>query len=216
MAASRRWERLFTFSNCRRSHGDDPLCREKGRSALDGSTRCWRRNQPVSSRLRWPTRRRGSPGRCSSGRKIIGFGACCCMSDRLDPPEDSKVQLGKGDYGVMQTGRDRGLNKPEALSEHQARRREWDQSADTSGPAAIGAAHKGRTYDCTRPSCTNAHKTPCQTGASTYDKAVHAARLKIRHSHEAGRPVTSGLRYRRFGATRARLGSEPQGSVQPQ
>jgi hypothetical protein len=24
----------------------------------------------------------------------------------------------------------RGLNKPEALSEHQARRREWDQSAD--------------------------------------------------------------------------------------
>ena len=31
----------------------------------------------------------------------------------------------------MQTGRDRGLNKPEALSEHQARRREWGQSADT-------------------------------------------------------------------------------------
>src|SRR5580658_6798561 len=35
-----------------------------------------------------------------------------------------------GDHGVMQTGRDRGLNKPEALSEHQARQREWDQSAD--------------------------------------------------------------------------------------
>jgi hypothetical protein len=40
--------------------------------------------------------------------------------------------------------------------------------------------------------------------------------LVIRHSHGAGRPVTSGLRYRRFGATRARLVSEPQGSVQPQ
>src|SRR6202022_2603839 len=47
-----------------------------------------------------------------------------------NPPQDRKVQLGKGDYGVMQTGRDRGLNKPEALSEHQARRREWDHSAD--------------------------------------------------------------------------------------
>src|SRR6202023_597299 len=42
----------------------------------------------------------------------------------------------------------------------------------SSGPAAIGAAHKGRTYDCTRPSCTNAHKTPCQPGASAYDNAV--------------------------------------------
>src|SRR5580704_5703160 len=85
----------------------------------------------------------------------------------------------------------------------------------SSGPVAIAAAHKGRTYDCTRPSCTNAHKNSCQPGASTYDKAVHAARLKIRHSHEPGRPVTSGLRYPRFGATRARLVSEPQGSVQP-
>jgi hypothetical protein len=28
------------------------------------------------------------------------------------------LQLGKGDYGVMQTGRDPGLEKPEALSEH--------------------------------------------------------------------------------------------------
>jgi hypothetical protein len=34
-----------------------------------------------------------------------------------------------------------------------------------------GAAHKGRTYDCTRPSCKNAHKNSCQPGASTYDKA---------------------------------------------
>jgi hypothetical protein len=42
----------------------------------------------------------------------------------------------------------------------------------SSGPVAIAAAHKGRTYDCTRPSCTNAHKNPCQTGASTYDKAT--------------------------------------------
>src|ERR1019366_3145089 len=32
-------------------------------------------------------------------------------------------------------------------------------------PAAIGAAHKGRTYDCTRPSCTNAHENSCQPGA---------------------------------------------------
>ena len=40
------------------------------------------------------------------------------MSDRLDPPEDRKVlQLGKGDYGVMQIGRNPGLEKPEALSE---------------------------------------------------------------------------------------------------
>jgi hypothetical protein len=39
-----------------------------------------------------------------------------------DPPEDGKVlQLGKGDYGVMQTGQNRELEKPEALSEHQAR-----------------------------------------------------------------------------------------------
>jgi hypothetical protein len=42
----------------------------------------------------------------------------------------------------------------------------------SSGPVAIAAAHKGRTYDCTRPSCTNAHKNPCQTGASTYDNAI--------------------------------------------
>jgi hypothetical protein len=41
------------------------------------------------------------------------------------------------------------------------------------------------------------------------DVKVHAALLKISHSHEAGRPVTSGLRYRRFGATHARLVSEP-------
>jgi hypothetical protein len=44
------------------------------------------------------------------------------MSDRLRPARGSKsFLLGKGDYGVMQTGQDRGLNKPEALSEHQAR-----------------------------------------------------------------------------------------------
>src|SRR3984893_4109868 len=41
--------------------------------------------------------------------------------------QDRKVfQLGKSDYGVMHNGRNRGLDKPEALSEHQARRREWD------------------------------------------------------------------------------------------
>jgi hypothetical protein len=40
---------------------------------------------------------------------------------------------------------------------------------------AKAAAHKGRTYDCTRPSCTNAHKNPCQTGASTYDNAYSTA-----------------------------------------
>src|SRR5450631_4856153 len=42
----------------------------------------------------------------------------------------------------------------------------------SSGPAAIQAAQTGRTYDCTRPYCTNAHKNSCQTGASTYDNAV--------------------------------------------
>jgi hypothetical protein len=41
----------------------------------------------------------------------------------------------------------------------------------SSGPAAIGAAHKGRTYDCTRPYCKNAHENSCQPGASTYDNA---------------------------------------------
>jgi len=30
LAACRRWERLFAFSHRRRSHGDDPLAREKG------------------------------------------------------------------------------------------------------------------------------------------------------------------------------------------
>src|SRR5450631_1481095 len=42
----------------------------------------------------------------------------------------------------------------------------------SSGPAAIQAAQTGRTYDCTRPYCTNAHKNSCQTGASTYDNAT--------------------------------------------
>ena len=55
--------------------------REKGPVTPDGSTRCWRRNQPVSSRLPSPTRRRGSPGRCSSGRKIIGF-RCLLLHER--------------------------------------------------------------------------------------------------------------------------------------
>ena len=66
----------------------------------------------------------------------------------------------------MQTGRNRGLDKPEALSEHQARRREWD---------SIRGYHQGqRPYEPRRKAghmtapdrpCTNAHKNSCQTGA---------------------------------------------------
>src|ERR1700730_6438172 len=98
------------------------------RSVPDGSMGCSRRSRRGSSRLRSPIRRRGSPGRCSLERKIIGF-RCLLLPERSvqNPPQDRKVfQLGKSDYGVMQTGRNRGLDKPEALSEHQARRREWD------------------------------------------------------------------------------------------
>src|ERR1700730_4084677 len=87
--------------------------------------------------------------------------------------QDRKVfQLGKSDYGVMHNGRNRGLDKPEALSEHQARRREWD---------SIRGYHQGqRPYEPRRKAghmtapdrpSTNAHKNSCQTGASTYDNA---------------------------------------------
>jgi hypothetical protein len=70
---------------------------KKARSAPDGSTRCSKRNQPVSSRLRSPTRRRGLPGRCSSGRKIIGFRCPLPRKQSVqNPPQDRKVQLGKG------------------------------------------------------------------------------------------------------------------------
>lgn len=72
-------------------------------------------------------------------------------------PKDGKVIQGRVDYGVMQAGRERGLNKPEALSEHQVRQCEWVNSRTSSGPAVIGAGHMGRTNDCTRPNCTNAH-----------------------------------------------------------
>jgi hypothetical protein len=62
------------------------------------------------------------------------------------------------------------------------RKSELDFNALIRGPAAIGAAHKGRTYDCTRPNCTNAHKNSCQLGASTYDKAPASGR---RQDHSA-------------------------------
>src|ERR1700730_11911186 len=78
----------------------------------------------------------------------------------------------------MQTGRNRGLDKPEALSEHQARRREWD---------SIRGYHQGqRPYEPRRKAghmtapdrpCTNAHKNSCQTGASTYDNALWCKNL---------------------------------------
>jgi Domain of unknown function (DUF927) len=86
----------------------------------------------VSAKEAGDIERQGSPGRFSSRRKIIGFRCPLPRKQPVqNPPQDRKVfQLGKGDHGVMQTGRDRGLNKPEALSEHQARQREWDQSAD--------------------------------------------------------------------------------------
>jgi len=51
----------------------------------------------------------------------------------------------------MQTGRDRGLNKPEALSEHQARRREWDQSADII--RASGHRSRARRPICSSVAC---------------------------------------------------------------
>jgi hypothetical protein len=65
------------------------------RSAPDGSTRCSRRNQPVSSRLPSPTRRRGSPGRCSSGRKIIGF-RCLLLHERPVQTRQTIVRFSLG------------------------------------------------------------------------------------------------------------------------
>jgi hypothetical protein len=47
------------------------------------------------------------------------------------------------------------------------RKSELDFNALIRGPAAIGAAHKGWTYDCARPSCKNAHKNSCQPGRLT-------------------------------------------------
>jgi hypothetical protein len=61
----------------------------RARLTPEGLTRCSRRNQLVSSRLRSPIRRRGSPGRCSSGRGIIGLR---CLLPRSEPArEDRKV-----------------------------------------------------------------------------------------------------------------------------
>ena len=59
------------------------LCRaqQRVRSAPNGLTHCWRRSRLGSSRLRSPTRRRGSPGRCLSGRKIIGL-RCLLLHER--------------------------------------------------------------------------------------------------------------------------------------
>jgi Transposase IS116/IS110/IS902 family len=67
-------QRLCAFSHRRRGHVDDPLCfARRARSVPDGSTRCSRRSPLGSSRLRSPIKRRGSLGRCSSGRNSIGF-----------------------------------------------------------------------------------------------------------------------------------------------
>src|ERR1700730_17554662 len=163
------------------------------RSVPDGSMGCSRRSRRGSSRLRSPIRRRGSPGRCSSESKIIGF-RCLLLPERSvqNPPQDRKVfQLGKSDYGVMQTGRNRGLDKPEALSEHPARRREWD---------SIRGYHQGqRPYEPRRKAghmtapdrpCTNAHKNSCQTGASTYDNAWSSV-LALGHRADYSSPFSS-------------------------
>jgi hypothetical protein len=71
----------------------------------------------------------------------------------------------------MQTGQNRGLENPRRCQSIKLVNVNGINPRISSGPAAIGAAHKGRTYDCTRPYCTNAYKNPCQTGASTYDNA---------------------------------------------
>jgi hypothetical protein len=65
----------FLWSFLVRATGMDPATApaKRAQSAPGGSIGCSRRSRPVSSRLRSPTRWRGSLGRCSLGRKIIGL-----------------------------------------------------------------------------------------------------------------------------------------------
>ena len=108
-----------------------------------------------SSQSRWPTRWRGSLGRCWPRAG---------PTERPNSWQPDK-ELGNGRMrlrpcvhrtaGVMTTlmrnGRDRRLEKP--VKCHARKERVFlvgTRSADHSGPAAIAAAFKGRIHGCTR------------------------------------------------------------------
>ena len=77
-----------------------------------------------------------------------------------DPPEGRKVlQLGKGDYGVMQTGRNRGLENPRRCQSTKLANVNGINPRISSGPAALGAAHKDPMRACGGNSSVSAAHT---------------------------------------------------------
>jgi transposase len=83
-------QRLFTFSHCRRSHGDDPLCPREGSGQRPMDQRA-AGEEAGPSRLGRGGQQDGEDrlGAARQEGKLSGFGACCCMSDRFRPARRS-------------------------------------------------------------------------------------------------------------------------------
>jgi len=104
----------------------------------------------------------------------------------------------------MQNRSNRGSGKPVWVRAHQARAFDWDPIQRIAlGPAAMCAASKGRTHDCTRPDCNNlktilANREPFSNRISLVKCFSFVAALGSRFSPRSAKTAaTSGPKPRR-------------------
>ena len=101
-----------------------------------------------------------------------------------DGAENAREQEWEGRTTIDANRSGRGSEKPVETSAEKARWR--DQGSDpqmSSGPAAIPAAHEGRTYGCNRPTCRSVEKSPCQGGVHIWSPSWRSSTRRFEVDH---------------------------------